>query len=61
MLQIRKKTKKIYTREIKAAVYKLIGRKNLDGTYGALQSESCELFIDMQKKLNSMFNLRVTL
>ena len=56
MLQVRKKTKKIYTREIKEAVYKLIGRKNLDGTYGALQSENCELFIDMQKKLNSMFN-----
>ena len=55
-LQVRMKTKETYIREIKATVYKLIGRKNVNGTYGALQSENCELFIDMQKKLNSMFN-----
>ena len=34
-LQVQKKTKKIYTKEIKAAIYKLVERESLDGTYGS--------------------------
>ena len=33
-LQAQKKTRKIYTKEIKAAIYKLVGRESLGGTYG---------------------------
>ena len=33
-LQAQKKTRKLYTKEIKAAIYKLVGRESLGGTYG---------------------------